>query len=310
MSVATNPIATGWLNENALREYPFHEGMGLRPNDTAGTVVMSGWSLPNCLLVDMSIAVDGSNFDPFLYLGQLSVVGGSVTLVFCDRNGNRVMSVFVSSDSHEKNASYQVAGSGSFADARGVVCIGDLDEFFSSTPDGLYEFSQEEAQIEPTCIKPSAIGVKTLRAVDASGYTSVGLTGDVNLVAGENIRFDYNPDTNSLWISADPNSGYTDACDCADNGQQHIVRSVNGIQVENVNIVGDECMQVSTDNGIIQLSDTCAKPCCGCAETAFINQTINDLQTSVNTLAGNVASLGGRLQTFVTSYVLSRKTLL
>lgn len=310
MSVATNPIATGWLNENALREYPFHEGVGLRPNDTAGALVANGWSLPNCLLVDMSISVDGSNFDPFLYLGQLSVVGGGVTLVFCDRDGQRVMSVFASADTHEKNASYQVSGTGSFSDARGVVCIGDLEEFFALAPDGLYEFSPEEARIEPTCIKPAAVGVKTLKAVDASGYTSLGLTGDVSLIAGENIRFDYDPDANALLISADPNSGYTDTCDCADNGQQHIVRSINGIQVENVNIVGDDCLQVSTDNGIIQLSDTCAKPCCGCAETAFINQTINDLQTSVTTLTGNVASLGDRLQTFVTSYVLSRKTLL
>ena len=70
-------------------------------------------------------------------------------------------------------------------------------------------------------------------------------------------------------------------------------------------------MNVDTDtgSGVITITDTCAKPCCGCAETIFINQTINDLQTSVNTLEGNVSSLGDRLLTFVNSYVLSRKTL-
>ena len=62
-------------------------------------------------------------------------------------------------------------------------------------------------------------------------------------------------------------------------------------------------------NGVIRLTDECAKPCCGCAETTFINQTINDLQASVNSLAGNVSSLGDRLTAFITSYVLSRKTL-
>jgi hypothetical protein len=87
------------------------------------------------------------------------------------------------------------------------------------------------------------------------------------------------------------------------------VRSINGIAVENVKIVGDECMTVSTENGIIMVSDKCSKPCCGCAETIFINQTINDLQTSVNTLSSNVSSLGDRLTSFITSYVLSRKTL-
>jgi hypothetical protein len=308
MSTSSNPIATGWLNENSLREYPFHEGCGLRPSDSAGTVVDGGWTLPNCLLVDMSVSVDGSNMDPFLYLGQLSVISGSVTLVFCDRNGDRVMSVYATKSGHNKNDSYQISGTGSFVDARGVVCIGDLDAFFGQTPDGLYSFSPEETMVEPTCIRPSVSGVRSLMAADASGYTSLRLTGDVSLIAGENIRFDYNADDNALIVSADPNSGYTDECDCMVS-EQMFVRSINGLAVEEVWIDGDDCIQVSTDNGVIRLKDECSKPCCGCAETAFINQTINDLQSSVNTLAGNVSSIGDRLTAFITSYVLSRKTL-
>ena len=261
MSASSNPIATGWLNENSLREYPFHEGCGLRPNDSAGTIVDGGWTLPNCLVVDMSIAVDGSNVDPFLYLGQMSVVAGSVTLVFCDRNGERVMSVYATKTGHEKNGAYHVSGTGSFVDARGVVCLGDLDEFFERTPDGLYSFSPEEARIEPTCIRPSLAGVRSLRAVDASGNMSLRLTGDVSLVAGGNIRFDYKPDENALVVSADPNSGYTDECDC-EVSEQSFVRSINGIAVEEVVIDGDDCIQVSTDGGIIRMTDECAKPCC------------------------------------------------
>lgn len=311
MSVSTNPIAAGWLNENSLREYPFHEGSGLRPVDSAGTVVENGWSLPNCLVVDMSVAVAGSNYDPFLYLGQMSVVGGGVTLVFCDRNGDRVMSMYADAETHERYSSYQMAGTGSFFDARGVICLGDLELFLENTPDGVYSFTPDEARIEPSCIRPSSVGVRTLKAVDSSGYTSLDLYGDVNLVAGENIRFDYKPEDNSLWISADPNSGYIEDCDCEESGGK-IVRSINGIQTERVQIVGDECVTVTTDrtSGVIRISDTCAKPCCGCAEVSFINQTINDLQTSVKTMEGNVSSLGARLQSFVTSYVLSRKTLL
>ena len=308
MSVSANPIATGWLNENSLREYPFHEGCGLRPNDSAGALVENGWTIPNCLLVDMSIAVGGSNFTPYLYLGQMSVVDGSVTLVFCDIGGDRVMSLYATRSGHVKNDAYHVSGTGTFAEARGVICLGDLDAFFDQTPDGLYNFSSAETRIEPTCIRPSSVGVRSLRAIDSAGYTSLRLFGDVRLVAGENIRFDYEPSENALVVSADPNSGYSDDCDCDGSGQT-FVRSINGIAVEDVTIVGDECVQVTTDNGIVKLKDECSKPCCGCAETAFINQTINDLQTSVNSLAGNVALLGDRLSTFVTSYVLSRKTL-
>ena len=310
MSTAANPIATGWLNENSLREYPFHEGCGLRPNDSSGALVENGWSLPNCLVVDMSVSVCGSVFDPFLYLGRMSVVAGSVSLVFFDRSGNGVISLFVDAGSHEKNKSYQVSGTGSFSGARGVVCIGDLSEFLERTPEGSYSFSPDESMVEPTCIRPSTAGVRSLSAVDQPGLTSHALSGDVSLVAGDNIRFDYDPERNALIVSADPNSGYSEECDCGSSGAR-FVRSINGISVENVWIVGDDCVQVTTDsqNGIISMTDTCAKPCCGCAETAFINQTINDLQTSVKTLEGNVASLGDRLTTFVNSYVLSRKTL-
>lgn len=310
MSVSPNPIATGWLNENSLREYPFHEGCGLRPNDSAGTLVENGWAIPNCLVVDMTVSVSGDASDMFLYLGHMSVVDRSVTLVFCDRNGERVMSLYATLSDHVKNESYEVSGYGSFLGAKGVVCLGDLEEFFELTPDGAYSFSPEETRIEPTCIRPSLSGVRSLRAVDSTGYESQRITGDVKLIAGQNIRFDYIPSENELWISADPNSGYTDKCDCYDSNDR-IVKSINGIRVENVRIVGDDCVTVSEDedSGIITISDTCAKPCCGCAETIFINQTINDLQTSVGTLEGNVASLGDRLMAFVNSYVLSRKTL-
>lgn len=307
MSVATNPIAAGWLNDNSLREYPFHEGVGLRPYDSSGSVVSGGWRLPNCLVVDMSVSVGGADFDPFMYLGQMSVVDGGVTLVFCDRNGDSVMTMFVGRD-HVKNTSYQVAGVGSFWDARGVVCIGDLDEFLSMTPDGMYRFAKEETMIEPTCIRPSSSGVRSLVAVDPSSYLSARLTGDVSLVAGENIRIDVDRDTNSIVISADENSGYTEDCDCGKSAGK-VVRSINGIAVEDVEIVGDECVEVSRSGNVIHITDACSKPCCGCAETEFINQTVNDLQTSVNTLDRNISSLGDRLQSFISSYVLSRKTL-
>lgn len=314
--MTSNPIATGWLNENALREYPIHEGCGMRPNDSAGVLVASGWSLPTCLLVDMSISLSGKNSDPFLYLGQMSVVGGSVTLAFCDRDGSRVFTVYATTDEdldnvtlHTKNASYEVSGIGSFSDARGVVTLGDLDEFFEMTPEGVYTFSSDQTRIEPSCIRYSISGVRSIKASDSYGYMSAQLQGDVNLVAGDNIRFDYRPDDNALVVSADPNSGYTEECDCNSSDGSSFVRSINGIQVEDVVITGDECVEVTTDNGVIKITDTCSKPCCGCAETTFINQTINNLQTSVSTLTNNVSTLGNRLAQFMTSYVLGRKTL-
>ena len=308
MSVSSNPIATGWLNENSLREYPFHEGCGLRPYDSAGALVDGGWTLPNCLIVDMSMSVLSDGYDPYLYLGEMSVVGRAVTLVFFDRDGNRAAYLRVDGDEHVEYDSYQIAGMGSWSGARGVVCVGSMDRFLDMTPEGIYRFAPEETRIEPTCIRPSVSGVRSLRATDDSGYMSIRMSGDVELIAGENIRFDYDPASNALVVSAVQNAGYSEDCDCSASGGAISIRSINGIQVDHLNIVGDDCIKISGDGGVITMSDDCSKPCCGCAETAFINQTINDLQTTVNTLSVNVASLGDRLTEFMTSYVLSRKT--
>jgi hypothetical protein len=308
MSVSTNPIATGWLNENSLREYPFHEGVGLRPVSSAGNMVDEGWTLPNCLIVDMTVSVDGGDYDPFMYLASMSVAGGAATLSFSGRNGG-IMNLYVNAETHVKNQTYAIQGEESLHGVVAHVCIGDFDAFLEQTPDGVYTFLPEETQIEPTCIRPSLVDVRSITVVDKSGYSSRPIVGNVVLVAGENVRFDFQPGTNSIVMSADPNSGYVEKCDCEDVGQR-TVRSINGISVDKVTIVGDDCVQVTSDAGVIRISDTCAKPCCGCAETVFINQTVNDLQTSVNTLAGNVSALSGRLQDFITSYALGRKTLM
>jgi len=302
--MASSVIAAEWLNQNSLRNYPFREDCGLRPNDSAGNLVDGGWRVPNYLLVDMVVGVAGANYDPTVYLKRMSVVGGSVTMTFADARGEDAFTVGAVSGDTSK----EIAGVGSYSDARGVVRFGDLDRFFSETPEGLYSFYLEESQVEPTCIRPSAAGVRSLAVVDASGYTTAGLQGDVKLVAGDNIRIRYDLATNSLVVSADPNSGYTDECECEETEQRY-VRSINGIRTEDVVIEGDDCVDITTENGVLTISDTCSKPCCGCAETAFINQTVNDLQSSVSTLSSNAAMLAERITTFVNNYLLARKTL-
>lgn len=311
MTVSTSPIAIGWLNQNALRAYPFHEGVGLRPNDSSGALVSGGWSVPNCLIVDMSVSVPVGRFDPYLYLSRMSVVGGTVSLAFSGRSGETAFTVVADDASHVENKPYAIAGTGDFLGATGCVCIGDLSRFIELTPEGAYGFEADETLVEPTCIRPSSECVSSIRTVDPDGYTSARLNGDVAIMAGSNIRLDCDTENNEIWISADPNSGYEEKCDCRAGSDLEFVKSVNGISVADVKIVGSECVDVSTDpeSGVVTISDKCSTPCCGCAETTFINQTVNDLQTSVNTLMGNVATLGQRLESFITSYVLSRKTI-
>ena len=302
--MASTVIATEWLNQNALRNYPFREDCGLRPNDSAGNLIDGGWRVPNYFIVDAVLGVHGADYDPTVYMKRLSVIGGSVTAVFADAAGDDAFTVSATADDKYKD----IAGVGSFIGTRGVIRFGDLKRFFDETPDGQYSFSLDESLLEPTCVRPSVSGVRSLSAEDASGYSTMGLQGDVKLVAGDNVHIKYDRATNALIISADPNSGYTDSCDCSDD-EIRCIRSINGIRTEDVTIVGDDCVNVTTKNGVITITDTCSKPCCGCAETAFINQTVNDLQSSVRTLSSNADLLADRITTFVNNYLLSRKTL-
>ena len=306
--MTSGPIAVEWLNQNSLRSYPFKEDAGLRPVDSAGNLVDGGWTLPPYLVTDIVISVSGSHYDPIVYLKRISVVARTIGIVLADSQGEEVISVSAKEEGHVLNRAYQMAGVGSFSDARGVICLGDLTRFFDETPEGVYEFLPSEAQVEPTCIRPSASGVRTIRTIDAAGYTTEGLVGDVSLVAGQNIRIDVYKAANAIKISADPNSGYSEGCPC-DAASDGFVRSINGIRTEDVTIVGDDCVSVGVSDGIIRVSDTCAKPCCGCAEVTAINNIINNLSTQVSQNESNVATLGNRLTDFVTSYLLARKTL-
>jgi hypothetical protein len=302
--MAATVIATEWLNQNSLRNYPFREDCGMRPNDSAGNIIDGGWRVPNYFIVDIVVGVHGADYNPTVYMKRLSVVGGMVTAVFADAGGEDAFTVSAVAGDKYKD----IAGVGSFTGTRGAIRFGDIERFFDETPDGQYSFSMDESLLEPTCIRPSVSGVRSIAAVDASGYATGGLQGDVRLVAGDNINIKYDIATNALIVSADPDSGYTDSCECEENDERR-VKSINGIRTEDVTIVGDDCVSVTTNNGVITISDTCSKPCCGCAEVAFINQTVNDLQSSVRTLSNNAALLADRITTFVNNYLLSRKTL-
>ena len=303
-----------WLNENSGRAYPFMENCRRRPSDGSGGLLPDEYAIPNCAIVDFVVTVPHDFWSSAVYLGGMSMSSGYATFIFmasvpAQPQDEVIASVTVDLSTGDQNVWQPFGGSGRFVDARGALVIGDPEKFASLVADGVYSFDKSETTFEPRCVRPSLARVSAITALD-SGMAAVSgrLQGDVSIVAGRNIRLVYLPDDNAIRIDADSNSGYNEECKC--EVEESTISSINGISVNDVMIEGGDCIKITTEDGVIRIEDTCAKPCCGCAETTFINQTINDLQTSVNTLSGNVASLGDRLSTFITSYVLSRKTLL
>jgi len=292
-----------WLDQNAGRAYPFAEDMARMPTDQYGNVLGSA-ALPNYVIVDMIMTVPGSAL-PRLYMSQLTYVGDLLTLVFRETAGDTIVaSVSVDLHTHTPNKAYAVQGLGSWYDAQGWVVVGHIDRLRDDLPEGLYTYPSTQTLLECRVVRPSARGVRSLR-ISNNGNISDYLYDHVKLVAGNNIRLEYDADDNAIWIHAEPNAGYREPCPC-DATELEPVTTINGINIGNVVIVGDgDCVNVRTEGNKIVISDTCSKPCCGCPELDYLNTTTKVIESSLGRLESYAQKLADRISAFTTNFVLS-----
>lgn len=262
---------------------------------------MEDYALPNYLITDF-VATVSSDKSLDLYLMKVAVVGDSATFVI-GSGTEQIASIYVDVTQHTTNKGYPFSGTGSYEDMRGCLVVGNLARFKDEFPDGVYSFEEQETLFEHRCVRPSLRKVSSISIYDPySGYKSKKLSGDVLLVAGQNISFKYDQETNALWINADNNEGYNEKCEC-DN--QTTVKTINGISTENVTLIGDSCVSVTTKGNTIFISDTCSKPCCGCPEVDFLNDKIAQVNTAIGKLEAYSAALQDRLTDVQSAYELS-----
>ena len=269
-----------WLNQNALRSYPIREDCGRIPHDSAGNLLSSELAIPNSLIVDFVFSIP-SEASPNVYVKKLSFVGDFINLSF-GSGDNVIGTVAIDLTSHVPNQAYPFIGQGDYEAAVGTVVLGDLSSLSRDFPEGQYNYTADQTVFEATCVRPSARGVTSLSIVDGtSGYIQKRLYGDVKLVSGSNIEFKYDAVRNAVIINAGDGLGFTEECDCGGIADR-IIRYINGVSASAVQIAGDECVSVTTSDGVITISDTCSKPCCGCNELAFINDKISEIQTAIS----------------------------
>ena len=285
-----------WVVQNSQRAYPFFREAGRQ--DTAGA-----FEIPADFLVGLDLPVHaGVDVDPSrFYVKRLSVFGtGFALTVGYDPDGGSPVDVATATiprDQHSPFTAFDLVGEGSFEDSRGTVVIGDLGNI-DRQPSGAFDFVLTQTRLEPDTVRPILRGVSSFR-VRSGTSVSPPVTGDVELVAGENVILERISDT-QIRISAIEGEGLTASCEAVGQEQESpAIRRINGISPTpegDFQLVGSDCLETTGIQHGTRLDDVCSRPCCGCEELEVITQDLRALRQQAATLDTFVARLQGSVQ--------------
>ncbi len=305
--MAQGVIHVGWLNQNANRAYPLSEEATRRDKTDS-------YSLPDNFLVDMVLPINATlDYDPSsFYLSKLTVFGTGVTAEFSYWTGlaaSLVGRVTVDESTFATNKTYFLNGQDDFEGVVGKIVVGKLDTVFEQA--GVFEFDLADGRIESSVIIPDIRGVTGMRVLDGADVGAL-FQGDIAFEPGDNIRFtvsDFGGVT-VLAISAIDGEGTIADCECQGEFEAgDPIRTVNGVSPDNlgnINVIGDDCLQVTpqaTENQV-QVTDKCSKPCCGCPELSALVDDQKRVRDQVQTLENLASRLEGAislLDTIVTT---------
>jgi hypothetical protein len=234
-------------------------------------------------------------------------VGDLLVLAFADEFDAAIGQISLSVSAHVKNAGYTLNGSGDqYEDALGRVVLGDLATLAQDLPEGQYTFALSTTELEARTIRPSVRGVRSLQIND-QGSNSGYIYGHVKLVSGNNVKLTYSAGDNAIRIDAIGGANLNEECPCASIAPlTNVVRTVNGIAIEDVWIGGDDqCVTVTTDGDRILIADKCSEPCCDCPELKLLTDSLKILDGTVRNLEDYARQLDEKIRAFVTTYILA-----
>lgn len=284
-----------WLNHNSQRSYPLTEWATKK--DTTGSIkIPDSFILGLYFPVSAGTAVDTKNF--FISKLTISTTGFVIVLAYTDGSTvTNIAAATIAKSVHTANQSYAVGGIGNFDDCVGQIVIGNLDEI-AALPPATYSFNYEDSALETDAIRPMLRAVTRMRVYNNNEYSDY-IYGDVTLVAGANIKIDVATagDATEITINAISDLNLNQECACAVQQVGACIRCINGVCTEdgNFNIANDACVSIDEIPGGLSFSDTCATPCCGCAELDAVTSQINRFGDGVASLQNFVTRLNAEV---------------
>lgn len=304
-----------WLNQNLLRSYPLREDSDVTPLLPSGARA-TGLRLPTFLISDFSFTLAFDSVDGTVpCLTGVSRAGDGFSLEIS--LGQAVLTTVTATIStHTINKAYHLVGMGENGDCGGWIVLGDLRRAADEMPEGVYRFPAGQVPFEVSTLRMAPRGVRSISAVGKYGLqTYVPLYGNVRIIAGSDMNVRQTADENAIWLEAESGTGYerTAPCDCASSsdGPTRLVKTINGMPVEHVAIVGGSCLSVEdkSDPPNVSIADTCSTPCCGCSELNFVESAVVTVNKSIATLQGYAEALKTRIEELNTNIATTQASI-
>ena len=285
-----------WLNQNSQRSYPLTSWA--TKTDVDGNI-----KLPDSFIVAMYLPLNATlNIDTrrfFVKNVLVSPTGYNIVIGYLDASDVAidVAAANIARANFIPNRSYALGGIGEFDDTIGHVVIGNVDEI-DKLPPNFYTFNLDGGALEPDVIRPNISGISRLRVTN-NNLSGEYVYGDVTLVAGTNMRISLVQTAADTKIIFDAISGLNlnADCICPTPEEGECIRCINGVCSDNgtFNIVANECISLTPGRNSISVVDTCAQPCCGCAELDELTNEISRFADGVTTLQNFVSRLGAEV---------------
>jgi hypothetical protein len=285
-----------WLNHNSQRSYPLTNWA--TKLDESGTC-----RLPDSFIVSMYLPISAAanvTADRFFIRNILiSPTGFSVVVGYLnsDDSVTDVAGANIARAAFTANQSYALGGIGDYDDTIGHLVLGSLAEIDAVAP-GFYTFEYAATALEPDVIRPAIRGVSRLRVTN-NLQSSPYIYGDVTLVAGTNVRLSvaYTADDTKIIFDAISGANLNADCVCPTPADGECIRCINGVCSDNgtFTLVANECLEVTPGVNSLSFSDTCAQPCCGCAELDELATQIDRFGDGVTTLQNFVSRLNAEV---------------
>ena len=259
-----------YLNQNSLRNYPISDGLSRVSNDGLFTI-------PNNLIVDLSLSAVGVG-SAGLYISKLATNSSSLTIEISVIDGGVFGSFYTTLPNTNTNFDLTLVASSAYPDAAGLITIGTTSAL-AQLPSGEFEFSADATKLLSKCSSVANQGITRLTLTDGTGNTYT-YSGNVTIVANSNLQFTSNAE-NTVLMNAGENLGLNTPCPAASQP----ILFINGVPPDsngNFSLISDDsCISLASVQYGLLLSDSCGKPCLGCADIDTLTSRVNTLEDEI-----------------------------